>query len=168
VYDLIVSDLTDAENANLPWRDGSGRVSMGAVKTLLADVYLTMAGYPLQKTENYALAAAKAKEVIDSEEFGLFETYDELHDPATKNTGEYIFMTQFAAGIQSGNWQAAILPYNLGISAYSDQTGGIFSTNAFVDSYETGDKRAEEKQFYFTKIGRASCREGVDRKCDTA
>src|SRR5690606_339591 len=28
VYDLIVSDLTDAENANLPWRDGSGRVSM--------------------------------------------------------------------------------------------------------------------------------------------
>src|SRR5690606_36477807 len=34
--------------------------------------------------------------------------------------------------------------------AYSDQTGGIFSTNAFVDSYETGDKRAEEKQYYFT------------------
>ncbi len=150
VYDLIVSDLTDAENSDLPWRDGSGRVSMGAVKTLLADVYLTMAGYPLQKTENYALAAAKAKQVMDSDEFALFDTYDELHDPATKNTGEYIFMTQFAAGIQSGNWQPGILPYNLGISAYSAQTGGIFSTNAFVDSYELGDKRAEEKQFYFT------------------
>ena len=122
---------------------------MGAVKTLLADVYLTMAGYPLQKTENYALAAAKAKEVMDSDVFTLFDTYDELHDPATKNTGEYIFMTQFAAGIQDGNWQPGILPYNLGISAYSAQTGGIFSTNEFVASYEVGDKRAEEKQFYF-------------------
>lgn len=150
VYDLIVSDLTEAENSSLPWRDGSGRVSMGAIKTLLADVYLTMAGYPLQKTEHYQLAATKAKEVIDSGEFRLFDTYDELHDPVTKNTGEYIFMTQFAVNIQSGNWQPAILPYNLGISAYSAQTGGIFSTNAFVGSYEDGDKRAEEKQFYFT------------------
>ena len=145
VYDLIVSDLTAAEGAGLPWRDTSGRVSLGAVKTLLADVYLTMAGYPLQKTENYALAAAKAKEVMDSEEFRLFDTYDELHDPATKNTGEYIFMTQFAAGIQDGNWQPGILPYNLGISAYSAQTGGIFSTNAFVDSYELGDKRDADR-----------------------
>ncbi|HET8735553.1 MAG TPA: RagB/SusD family nutrient uptake outer membrane protein [Pricia sp.] len=158
VYDLIVSDLTEAENAGLPWRDGSGRVSLGAVKTLLADVYLTMAGYPLQQTENYALAAAKAKEVIDSGEFRLFETYDELHDPTTKNTGEYIFMTQFAANIQSGNWQPAILPYNLGISAYSAQTGGIYSTNEFANSYEPGDKRAEEKQFYFTSYSLESDR----------
>ncbi len=150
IYNLIISDLTEAENASLPWRDASGRVSLGAVKTLLADVYLTMAGYPLQKTENYQLAANKAKEVIDSGEFRLFDTYDELHDPTTKNTAEYIFMTQFAANIQSGNWQPAILPYNLGISAYAAQTGGIFSTNEFVASYETGDKRAEEKQFYFT------------------
>ena len=149
IYDLIISDLTEAENSGLPWRDDSGRVSLGAVKTLLADVYLTTAGFPLQQTANYALAAAKAKEVIDSNEYTLFDTYDDLHNPATKNTGEYIFMTQFAAGIQSGNWQPAILPYNLGISAYSAQTGGIFSTNEFAESYEVGDKRAEEKQFYF-------------------
>ncbi|HDZ15685.1 hypothetical protein LCGC14_1215600 [marine sediment metagenome] len=150
IYDLIISDLTEAESAGLPWRDESGRVSMGAIKTLFADVYLTSAGFPLQKTENYPLAAAKAKEVIDSGEFRLFDTYGELHDPATKNTGEYIFMTQFAANIQSGNWQPAILPYNLGISAYSAQTGGIFSTNEFASSYEANDLRAEEKQFYFT------------------
>ncbi|WP_339711522.1 RagB/SusD family nutrient uptake outer membrane protein [uncultured Kriegella sp.] len=150
VYDLIVSDLIEAENSTLPWNDPAGRVSMGAVKTLLADVYLTMAGYPLQKTENYSLAAAKAKEVIDSGAFRLFDTYYELHDPATKNTGEFIFMTQFAANIQSGNWQPGILPYNLGISAYSAQTGGIFSTHEFADSYEEGDKRADEKEFYFT------------------
>lgn len=150
IYDLIVNDLTDAENAGLSWRYVSGRVSKAAVKTLLADVYLTMAGHPILKTEYYQLAADKAKEVIDSGEFRLFDSYDDLHDPATKNTGEYIFMTQFAANIQSGNWQPGILPYNLGISAYSAQTGGIYSTTEFASSYETGDKRAEEKQFYFT------------------
>ncbi|MBT9189746.1 RagB/SusD family nutrient uptake outer membrane protein [Zobellia russellii] len=150
VYNLIVSDLTEAENSSLPWRDESGRVTLGAIKTLLADVYLTMGGYPLQKTENFQLAANKAKEVIDSGQYTIFDSYDDLHNPATKNTGEYIFMTQFAANIQSANWQPAILPYNLGISAYSAQTGGIFSTNEFANSYEAGDKRAEEKQFYFT------------------
>lgn len=150
VYDLIVSDLTDAENAGLSWNNISGRVSKGAVKTLLADVYLTMAGYPLQKTGYDQLAADKAKEVIDSGEFRLFDSYDDLHNPATKNTGEFIFQTQFAANIQPGNWQPGILPYNLGISAYSAQTGGIFSTNEFVNSYEEEDKRAEEKEFYFT------------------
>lgn len=150
VYDQIVSDLTNAESAGLSWRNISGRVSKGAVKTLLADVYLTMAGYPLQQMGYYELAAEKAKEVIDSGEFRLFDSYDDLHNPATKNTGEFIFQTQFAANIQPGNWQPGILPYNLGISAYSAQTGGIFSTTEFFNSYEEGDKRGDEKEFYFT------------------
>jgi starch-binding outer membrane protein, SusD/RagB family len=39
----------------------------GAAKSLLASVYLTMAGYPLNKgTEYYQLAAQKSKEVIDN------------------------------------------------------------------------------------------------------
>ncbi len=35
-------------------------------KLLLASVYLNMAGFPLKEASNYALAAAKAKEVIDN------------------------------------------------------------------------------------------------------
>ncbi|MBB6328542.1 hypothetical protein FHS59_004198 [Algoriphagus iocasae] len=153
VYDQIVKDLTEAEDSGLPMRDATGRASMGAVKSLLSSVYLTMAGYPLQKgNEYYSLAAAKAKEVIDSKQFGLFDTYDALHDPSMKNLGENIFMAQFAAYILPSSWQVSIIPYNRGISNYSAETGGIFAQEEFVKSYESGDKRADEKEFYYTSF----------------
>lgn len=149
VYNQIVADLLEAENSGLPYTNPTGRVSLGAVKSLLASVYLTMAGYPLQKTENYQKAADKAKEVIDSGRYSLFATYDDLHNPARKNLGENIFMVQYAAFIIPGNWQSSIIPYNQGISAYTDETGAIFANKEFVESYQPGDKRAEEKQFFY-------------------
>jgi hypothetical protein len=150
IYKLIVDDLVAAEGAGLPFTDPSGRVSTGAVKSLLASVYLTMAGFPLQKgAEYFKKAADKANEVITANQYSLFTTYDDLHNPARKNVGENIFMVQFATNIQPSGWQTSIIPYNQGISAYSDQTGAIFANKEFVESYEKGDKRAEEKQFYY-------------------
>jgi starch-binding outer membrane protein, SusD/RagB family len=150
VYKLIVDDLLVAEAAGLPFTDASGRVSTGAVKSLLASVYLTMAGHPLKKgNEYYQKAAEKANEVITSNQYSLFPSYDDLHNPAKKNIGENIFMVQFAAIILPSNWQTSIVPYNQGISAYSDETGAIFANKEFVESYEPGDKRAQEKQFYY-------------------
>ncbi|MFC5412862.1 RagB/SusD family nutrient uptake outer membrane protein [Larkinella bovis] len=150
IYTQIVADLVEAEASGLPYLDKSGRVSLGAVKSLLAGVYLTMAGYPLQKgAEYYKKAADKANEVITSNQYSLFASYDDLHDPTKKNTGENIFMVQFAANIQPSGWQTSIIPYNQGISAYSDETGAIFANKEFVESYAKGDKRAEEKQFYY-------------------
>src|SRR5690606_18820824 len=96
IYAFIVEDLTTAESSGLPFTDPSGRVTLGAIKSLLSSVYLTMAGYPLQKgTEYYQKAADKAWEVIDSEAYSLFPSYDDLHMPARKNTGENIFMVQY-------------------------------------------------------------------------
>ncbi|MGV8828757.1 MAG: RagB/SusD family nutrient uptake outer membrane protein [Breznakibacter sp.] len=75
VYAQIVSDLIAAENCNLPARyTGANRsingqniyVSVQTVKATMAVVYMAMAGYPLNKTEYYATAADKAKEVIDN------------------------------------------------------------------------------------------------------
>ncbi|WP_236975529.1 RagB/SusD family nutrient uptake outer membrane protein [Membranihabitans maritimus] len=153
VYDLIVSDLEKSENSGLPWFDPSGRVSLGAVKSLLAKVYLTMAGYPLQKgNEYYNLAAQKAQEVINSGEFQLFDDYDDLHDPSMKNIEENIFMIQFKTQILPSNWQVAIIPYNKNISQYSAETGGIYATQAFVESFEPGDLRAKEDEFFFTEF----------------
>lgn len=150
VYKLIVDDLIAAEAAGLPFMDATGRVSTGAVKSLLASVYLTMAGFPLQKgAEYFKKAADKANEVITAGQFSLFTTYDDLHSPARKNVGENIFMVQYAATIQPSGWQTSIIPYNQGISAYSDETGAIFVNKEFVESYEKGDLRAQEKQFYY-------------------
>lgn len=153
VYNLILSDLEIAENSNLPWVDPSGRVSLGAVKSLLAKVYITMAGYPLQKGQEYFnLAAGKAKEVISSGNYQLFNDYYSLHDPAKKNIGENIFMIQFQTQIIPSNWQVAIIPYNKNISQYSAETGGIYSTQKFVESFEPNDLRAKENEFFFTKF----------------
>lgn len=153
VYNLIVADLKTAEAAGLPWVDLTGKASMGAAKSLLAKVYLTMAGYPLQKgAEYYDLAAKKAEEVLDSKQFRLFDTYADLHNPAKKNVDENIFMIQYKTQIVPGNWQELIIPYNKNISAYSAETGGIYATAAFVKSYEPADLRAKEGQFFFTKF----------------
>jgi starch-binding outer membrane protein, SusD/RagB family len=150
IYQLIVADLIEAEGSGLPMTDVSGRVNMGAVKSLLADVYLTMAGFPLQKgAEYFQKAADKANEVITAGQYSLFASYDDLHSYATKNRGENLFMVQFAPNILPSNWQTSIIPYNQGISAYSDETGAIFANKEFVESYEPGDKRAKEKQFYY-------------------
>lgn len=151
IYDeVIVPDLLEAENSGLPATSPEGRVSMGAVKSLLSKVYLTMAGYPLQENDKYALAAAKAKEVIDMNTYGLFTGYDDLRNPDSDNGVEHIFMTQYALGIAETavpNW---LLPNFRGISLYTDEFGSMFSTPAFYNSFEDGDMRKEERQFFYT------------------
>ena len=150
IYKLIVEDLITAEASGLPFTDSKGRVSLGAIKSLLASVYLTMAGQPLKKgTEYYQKAAEKANEVILSNQYSLFPSYDDLHNPVRKNVGENIFMVQFLAVTLPSGWQTSIIPYNQGISNYSDETGAIYANKEFVESYETGDKRVQEKQFYY-------------------
>lgn len=152
VYNLIVNDLKAAEAAGLPAKNETGRASLGAVKSLLASVYLTMAGQPLNKgAAYYKLAADKANEVITAGDYSLFTRYEDLHNPAMKNRVEHIFSVQFAAAIAAAGFQNILLPNFGGISAYGTQIGSTVPTVPFFESYETNDKRVEEQQFYFTK-----------------
>lgn len=151
VYKLIISDLQTAEAAGLPTADPNGRISTGAVKSLLASVYLTTAGYPLQIKANYPLAATKAAEVIDAGSYSLFTDYAFLHDNAHKNQGEFILQAQYSFGIASNAISPLVIPYFVGISKYSDEFGAIIPTNEFFNSYEAGDLRTQEQQFYFSK-----------------
>ncbi|BAV06901.1 Starch-binding associating with outer membrane [Filimonas lacunae] len=66
VYKLIEADLQKAEAWMPNTRRSAGRPNKGSVKALLADVYLTEGGWPVKDASRYALAAAKAKEVIDN------------------------------------------------------------------------------------------------------
>lgn len=158
IYKLIEGDLLEAEKSGLAARDATGRVSTGAIKSLLSSVYLTMAGFPLNKPENFAKAAEKALDVINSNQFSLFASYDDLHLPSRKNTGENIFQVQYLENIIASSLQTAIIPYNQGISNYNAETGAIFANKEFVESYEKGDKRAAEKQFYYTSYSLKSNR----------
>jgi hypothetical protein len=152
IYTQIVSDLKTAEQAGLPGDTNSGRVSQGAVKSLLSSVYLTMAGHPLEKgDEYYQLAADKAEEVIDSGWYTLFEDYTFLHDREHKNQGELILQAQYEGGIATNGITALSIPENENISTFGDEFGSIRPVNEFIQTYEEGDKRMEEKEFYFTQ-----------------
>lgn len=151
VYNQIIEDLQGAESAGLPWMDATGRVSEAAAKSLLAKVYLTMAGYPLQKgQEYYALAANKAKEVIDNAgTIDLFPTYLDIHDPTKKNTVEHIFSLQYNAEVAEnpmGNMYPNFKPVTYrGPSG----TGSTIPTVDFYNSYEPGDLRTVDQQGWF-------------------
>jgi hypothetical protein len=154
VYKLIITDLQTAEQAGLPAVDRTGRISQGAVKSLLASVYLTTAGYPLQQKDNYQLAASKAAEVIDAGSYPLFNKYISLHNNADKNQGELILQAQYQFGIATNAISPLIIPYFVGISHYNDEFGALIPTNGFFNSYEAGDLRTKERQFYFSKYAR--------------
>jgi hypothetical protein len=106
VYALIVEDLTLAETLlpakfstapNLSSLEQStlyARPTSGSAKALLASVYLTMAGYPVKDNTKYALAAAKAKEVIDNEAaygYSLMANYADLWKFVNNINSETVF-----------------------------------------------------------------------------
>ncbi len=155
VYKLIVEDLIAAEAAGFQWMDATGRVSLAAVKSQLAKVYLTMAGFPLGKgAAYYKLAADKAYEVItyanaNPSVINLFSTYDEMHHVSTENKLEHIFQLQYLADV-AGNPMENMFPNFKPVSVYgANGTGSTVPTLFFYQSYETGDLRAKDQQGYF-------------------
>lgn len=109
VYDQIVSDLKAAEDCNLPAKytetnrstEGANiYVSAQAVKATLAAVYMSMAGYPLNQTEYYSQAAAKAKEVIDGVNNGTYDQsllsdWDEVYSYGNNHHNETILGIEY-------------------------------------------------------------------------
>lgn len=106
VYGLIVEDLTNAETllpvdfataphaSDLEKATSYARPTSGSAKALLASVYLTMAGYPVKDVTKYALAAQKAKEVIDAESdygYTLMTDIAELWKFANNINSETVF-----------------------------------------------------------------------------
>ncbi len=157
VYELIVQDLIAAEAAGLPWMNVNGRVNTAAVKAQLARVYLTMAGFPLNKgASHYKLAADKSLEVItyanaNPTVINLFPTYLEVHRENLKNRVEHLFMIQYnnsvgVAGNPMGNFFPNFKPVTFNGPG---GTGSSVPTPQFYRSYETGDLRAKDQEGYF-------------------
>ena len=153
IYDsIIIPDLLFAETSTLPWQDNTGKVSMGAVESILADVYLTYAGAAINGgSQYYAESAKRSLAVIQKGGYSLFKNYTDMINPANKNTGEFIFQVQYAASVPSTNPLTALtIPNYSGISKYADEYGSVYPTPQFIHSYPAGDKRVQERQFFFT------------------
>lgn len=143
VYDLIIADLKEAENRLPDTKRAPGRPNKGTAKAYLADVYLTMAGWPLKQTDKYALAAAKAKEVIDNHttyNFRLLDTYTELweNDWNKNGTDEAVFQISTFRGVGSTS------NANFGNSAMPGEESGwddFFSELNFFFDFPEGPRK---------------------------
>jgi hypothetical protein len=103
LYGLIVSDLQNAIKL-LPKTLKDTRVpyetpTIGSSKALLAEVYLTMGGYPLYDKNGYANAAKCAGEVINNSEeygFGLVNDLADLWNGYNVKNRESVFSLYFS------------------------------------------------------------------------
>lgn len=112
VYELIVRDLTEAiDMGGLPDKPMSSngfRVSKGSLMALLADVYLNMAGYPLEDNSKYQSAAQIARTVINNPNYGLIDHANLTNNSAynilrkSDNEKEYLYTVEYDNAISLG------------------------------------------------------------------
>jgi len=120
VYAQILRDLGDAETI-LPTSYSAaeaGRASRGAAMGLTAKVLLTRAGNN-PGSQDWALAAAKAKEIIDLGLYSLYDNYAEVFEISSRGGRENIFEITYARDVfgqsHSTYWAprgAPIVPFN--------------------------------------------------------
>lgn len=140
VYELIISDLLDAEK-NLPDVAAvSGRPSKWSAKTLLTDVYL--------QTGNFAGARDKAGEVISSNKYSLVpisttDDFQKIYGPDVITTPEEVFYMKYTRQTGLGNYYVMFVnhPANKFHGA-----GGFFilytlSTTSYFKNWDNNDKR---------------------------
>ncbi len=150
MYDMIVEDLKYAED-NLPATYPSidkGRATKWGAKGLLAKVYMTMAGYPLNKGQSYyTLAAQKAEEVIMTSGASLVPRYNDLFNVDKKNSSESLFEIQYKKGSPNGStgspWNNDFAPRfsDKEVVLVGNKGGSNAPTGDMSAAYEFGDPR---------------------------
>ena len=136
IYLQIISDLQFAEAnlADIGGADQTGKASKQAAQTVLAKVYLTMTGWPLNETSNYALARNKAKEVMDAGVFNLESDVADLWKQAKRLTNkEFIFAFHGDITNNASTQHVSSRPGADG--GWSDWSSEERFFNAFPDSY---------------------------------
>ncbi len=130
-YLQIEKDLIIAEQ-NLPEPGATtniGRVSKASAKALFADLYMTWAGWPVKDQSKYALAAQKAKDIIDMGYFELLPI-DKLWQEESQNSKESVFSVQFSD-----------LTTDLNNRNFYSNATGFHNSGGYSDMYP-------EKQFF--------------------
>ncbi len=171
VFNLIISDFKFAETYLEASYDAAnvGRPTTGAAKTFLAKTYLTMAGYPYNKTEYYATAATKLEEIISSGTYSLLTNYADNFKEALEHNSEYIFDIEFHTEHNISNWHNM---FGLRDQKFSAKYGGWSTIGGSVSFYQDmvningglADKRfATNIQLGYTNVDDGQYKEwGVD------
>lgn len=138
IYASIVENLETAEAKLPPTFPERGRANQAVAKALLAKVYLTMAGWPLNKTENYALAKAKAKEVIDMDIYDLEENFADLWFVKNKLTNKEIMFAFYGS---ADGAQSNMHVYSRYFCGDENGTGDWWSERRLIDGMPDGPRK---------------------------
>ena len=172
VYAQIVADLNIAIAAgSLPsgtMVDNGFRITTETAQMLLADVYLTMSGFPLSQ-DNYANAATAAREVINSGAFSLIphdrdgdgnvilenSAYNKMRLAKTL-ANDYIYQIEYEVGIRSFPYPQWSFPASVSGSvgsAYANIQNAYGPRPELYEQYDQVlDLRAQEKQYFHTSF----------------
>lgn len=128
VYNQIIQDLMDADNAGLPNSDASGRVSDVAVRTLLGKVYLTRG--------EWTNASNILQTIVAGNSHQLLANFADVFDVANENNAESIFEIQFvAAEGESSSFHETFGP-TIGDNAATDHLLNQFAGDPrLIESY---------------------------------
>ena len=173
IYDKVIIPDLEFAVANLPaGRTAIGRVTQDVARAILADVYMTVAGYPYQEVasspekdwcgtgawtmQTYPVASGveflkKAQTQLNALYGGVYTlgTYDNLRDPAMNNKGEAIFQVQYNATLRGNGVIQPSLPLLSAISP-KEENGTFIPWVGYYNSYSNNDLRKKERQFFFT------------------
>lgn len=144
IYASIVSDLEDAETLLPIAFDDRGRPTRGAAKALLAKVYLTMAGWPLELgASHYTLARDKAAELISGDLAGTYSlegNFADLWLEANKLiNSEFIF--GFYGTIESGGTPSHMHTASRHWGNGEGGWGDFYSEERFFDAFPPGPRK---------------------------
>jgi hypothetical protein len=148
VYKQIIADLLVAEPLLPAKYTGAdiGRVTNGAVNTLLGKVYLT--------NGDKASAIVALNKVVDSKNYSLVTDYAKLWGAANENGPESIFEIQYKTGGQGEG--SGYFEYFASIIGRAGGVGGgntpMNMTPDLLASYQTGDLRYAKSIFRNGKI----------------
>ncbi len=122
IRDLELAALLLPKNSRIVrnGKSSSERPSSWAAKAMLADVYLTMAGWPLKQVDKYSMAANVAKDIMTNSGLSLTPDYKDLWKEAKKEeANEHIFALH-----HYGDSEKTFSNYGKSYYAEDEKTGG--------------------------------------------
>lgn len=152
VYTQIVKDLKEAEGLvkNIADYGFNGRITKTAVQAMLARIYLTMAGYPLQDEAKYADARAYAEKVIQSDVHSLNPSFQQIfinHAQDKYDIKECLWEIEYYGNNQDIIREGGYLGSWMGVYCPNVDTGFAYdyvhTTAKLYNTYEAGDLRRD-------------------------
>lgn len=139
IYASIIEDLKDAENKLPESFSDAGRPTRGAAKALLAKVYLTMTGWPLEDVSYYSKAKDKAEELLGK--YSLESNFEDLWKEENKlSNSEFIFTIYGSIssnGISGSHMHTASRHWGNGEGGWGD----FFSEDRFYNIFPEGPRK---------------------------